>query len=702
MIQNIIITERNNEAEAQPVDEWIVTYNGPGNNRDSAFAITNDSMNNFYVTGLSFGIGTDYDYATVSYDIDGNQLWVARYDNSIGGKDSAVDIVFDENTNNIYVTGSSMGNGTGYDFATVAYDNFGILLWVERFNGMENGGDYAQSIALDSKGHVYVAGSSKGTGNGFDYTLVKYDKDGNELWVSRYNGPLNDDDVCFAMTIDKYDNIYLTGRSWGGFKSRSDSVTVAFDSNGTQTWVSRYNGPYSGNDHAVALTTDISGNIYAIGTSEGKDTHYDFVIWAYDALGNERWIYRYNGPDNHYDHANVIVTGSQGNIYVSGISDNVDGSYGHVTISLDSSGSELWVSRSTEDFSPMSIIVDSLENIYVTGGGYIGEDWGYVTIAYSALGNITWVEDYLMGGNASGIIYDSFGDIYITGESYGSGKNDFDFTTIKYTNVSINYPPIANAGCDQTIYIHETVKFDGSNSTDPNDDIISYEWDFGDGTPLGSGIKTTHNYSSIGVYNVMLTVTDSGGNSDNDTCVITIKYPPSSNYYYPPVILNQGWNFISIPTIQDKTDIQYVLKLMEGKFDAIQWYDPSEDSEHWKPNNKFKPFPNEFTDINHTMGFFTHITSPGETIFLFNGTYPSQSQSVTLSPGWNMVGFPSLEDKNRTAALNNLVFGSHIKTIYTFNAASETWEDVGENDCMEIGKGYWIYANSYCVWEVPL
>jgi PKD repeat protein len=55
-----------------------------------------------------------------------------------------------------------------------------------------------------------------------------------------------------------------------------------------------------------------------------------------------------------------------------------------------------------------------------------------------------------------------------------------------------------------------TVSFDGSQSASPNGDIVSYEWDFGDGS-TSTGIKTSHIFTSAGEYTVTLTVTDDPG-----------------------------------------------------------------------------------------------------------------------------------------------------------------------------------------------
>lgn len=88
--------------------KWAVHYNGPGNGVDEACAIAVDGSGNVFVTGSSQGSGTGCDYATVCYDSDGEQIWVARYNGPDNGYDSPSAIAVD-GSGNVYVTGRSMG-----------------------------------------------------------------------------------------------------------------------------------------------------------------------------------------------------------------------------------------------------------------------------------------------------------------------------------------------------------------------------------------------------------------------------------------------------------------------------------------------------------------------------------------------------------------------------------------------------------------
>ena len=75
---------------------------------------------------------------------------------------------------NVYVSGDSDGNGTDKDYATIKYDSSGYSLWVQRYNGPGNGIDVGNSIAVDDSGNVYVSGYSLGIGTGRDYVIIKY------------------------------------------------------------------------------------------------------------------------------------------------------------------------------------------------------------------------------------------------------------------------------------------------------------------------------------------------------------------------------------------------------------------------------------------------------------------------------------------------------------------------------------------------
>jgi hypothetical protein len=98
---------------------------------------------------------------------------------------------------------------------------------VKRYNGPTNSYDDAKSLVIDESGNVFVTGASGNTGTGDDYATIKYDTNGNELWVKRYDGSASGDDRGYFIAVDTSENIYVTGLSMG-IETGSDFATVKY------------------------------------------------------------------------------------------------------------------------------------------------------------------------------------------------------------------------------------------------------------------------------------------------------------------------------------------------------------------------------------------------------------------------------------------------------------------------------------------
>jgi parallel beta-helix repeat protein len=255
---------------------------------------------------------------------------------------------------------------------------------------------------------------------------------------------------------------------------------------------------------------------------------------------------------------------------------------------------------------------------------------------------------------------------------------------------------------NNTFYFNNII----SNTVQAYDDRHDNFWD--SGYPIGGNYWSDYN----GNDNFKGPFQDQPGSDGIGDINYTID--PDSVDNYPLIepyidralvnytILNPGWNLISLPLIQQDQNLQKVLEMIDGYYDAVQWYDPTNPIDPWKHHSVGKPFGNDLYEINETMGFWIHITNPGDTIFLYNGTQPTENQTISLNKGWNLVGYPSLTNCNRTVGLNNLLFGMDVDAIWSYDSVNQNWEESDESDNIKIGKGYWIHAKADCVWEVPL
>jgi hypothetical protein len=368
---------------------WVRTYPPPKKfNVSAGQSIAVDNSGNVCVAGLigvRKGMVTNGDFVIIKYDPMGKELWVKQYN----GPGDSVDIPWDISTDahaNIYVTGESWGVNSGRDFTTIKYDPNGRELWVRRYNSPENGLDVAKAIAVDNSGNVFVAGGTNAETQSkyypidfVSYTIIKYDKNGKELWVRIYKGKGFGGFGTGDMVLDRSGNLYVT--IYVSNSEREDNgrwVTIKYNTAGEQVWIREYDAPGDGYDYPRSIVVDVLGNVYVTGAAERP------------RIGDDRMGHNY------------------------------------VTIKYDRDGNELWQAIYKGEFigAGWYLAVDSLGNVYVTGQCSDGCD--YLIIKYDPNGKELWRKKYNNKGEGyphGGIALGTSGEVYITG-SAGTGIYD--------------------------------------------------------------------------------------------------------------------------------------------------------------------------------------------------------------------------------------------------------------------------------------
>ncbi len=252
--------------------QWAARYNGPAGDYDRANSVCTDTENNIYVTGISDGGSSGssephFDYATIKYNSAGLIQWIRRY-NAANGEDEGVVVKVDE-LGNVFVTGVSYDLISDDDYATINYSSDGDTTWISRYNGPGNNVDEASSLTVDNLGNVFVTGKSYGgSSTKFDFATIKYNSLGDSVWVSRYNGEANDIDGGSAIALDKSGNVYVTGYSTN-VSTAFDYTTIKYNSDGDEGWIIEYtNSDFAGSsEEPFGLFVDTMSNVYVTGMS---------------------------------------------------------------------------------------------------------------------------------------------------------------------------------------------------------------------------------------------------------------------------------------------------------------------------------------------------------------------------------------------------------------------------------------------------
>jgi parallel beta-helix repeat protein len=479
--------------------------------------------------------------------------------------------------------------------------------------------------------------------NNFSFNIIK----GISLYDSIYNRITNN------IVLENWYGIYLSNSSNNIITNNMVQSNIrcgilVYESSSNNTIIN--NTADSNGRYGILISQSSNDNLIKYNNAQSNlwDGIYLYGYSNYNNISNNNvsnnsnGIHLYYGSDNNMIDNNTALNNSNG-IYLSYSDNNTI-----VNNIFEFNIRGIWPSHSEYNTITNNIAnSNSNQGIYLYGSSNN-------TITKNFVSNNDDHNIYLYYHSNFNLIYHN-NFICKTNQAFDDGKNYWNATYPKGGNYWSDYSGIDN--------------FKGPNQDIPGRDGI------GD-TNYSIDSDSIDNYPLIGPYPDF----------------------PTKNY----TILKQGWNLVSIPLIQNNQSLKKVLEMINGYYDAVQWYNITDISDPWKHNKINKSFGNDLYKINKTMGFWIHITKPGDTIFIYNGTQPINNQTIDLSPGWNLVGYPSLTVKNRTDALNNINFGSDLDAIWTYNATAQKWKEITASDNFEVGRGYWMHSKVTKTWIVPL
>ncbi len=193
---------------------------------------------------------------------------------------------------------------------------------------------------------------------------------------------------------------------------------------------------------------------------------------------------------------------------------------------------------------------------------------------------------------------------------------------------------------------------------------------------------------------------------NNDPDYFAVHVPVNLTVHQLATMLipvQEGWNFISTPLVPGDDSVPNVLLDADGdtNWTTLQYYDPTELPKPWKSWSVDKPpFLNDLTSVNVSMGVWLYIEpgSLGDGYINVSGLPPT-STIINLKAGWNMVGYPAIDDTNYDVL--QLMTDTGATDVEGFNpAAPYLIEVLAGNYVLKRGEAYWINVNSDTVWTV--
>lgn len=199
------------------------------------------------------------------------------------------------------------------------------------------------------------------------------------------------------------------------------------------------------------------------------------------------------------------------------------------------------------------------EMLTLDGSGSFDLDGDPLSFAWAWGDNTTNANAAMIFGHVYAATGTYNGQLLVADNRGGQGVYDFDVTV-----APANRPPvIALTVSTNSPFVLASMTFDATGTTDPENDPLTFEWDFGDHFKT-TGPLVTHAYGALGDFEAVLKVSDGRGGVALATQTVHVLNAPPVFTSQPPLLVRAGSNYNYTPVVADTPGDTVTFALEQG------------------------------------------------------------------------------------------------------------------------------------------